>query len=398
MFSLFVLVDDAHPDQRELAFQISEAVSALGSIIDVRVATIVGGVDMMSQAIALAKKPHVIVASPGRLLDHLENTKGFNLRGLRYLIMDEADRLLNMDFGPAIDKLLEVIPKERRTMLFSATMTSKVAKLQRASLVHPVKVSVDTKYTTVSTLLQYYLFIPHAHKDVYLAHTLNLLAGNTGIIFVSTCAQAQRLAILLRHMGFPAIPLHGQMPQTKRLGSLNKFKSGDRTLLIATDVAARYHFIFISGREKKADLAKISGLDIPAVDLVINYDLPQASKEYIHRVGRTARAGRAGKAITMVSQYDIELYQRIEKVLGKKLPLWETNKEEVMAFMERVGEAQRHATQKMKDEEINKKGKGKGSRYNHEDQDREETIGSAALKKHGGKPQNTKGRGKKMHK
>lgn len=194
---------------------------------------------MMSQAIALAKKPHIIVASPGRLLDHLENTKGFNLRGLRYLIMDEADRLLNMDFGPAIDKLLEVIPKERTTMLFSATMTSKVAKLQRASLQDPVKVSVDTKYTTVSTLLQYYLFIPHAHKDVYLAHTLNSLAGNTGIIFVSTCAQAQRLAILLRQMGFPAIPLHGQMPQVKRLGSLNKFKSGERTLLIATDVAAR---------------------------------------------------------------------------------------------------------------------------------------------------------------
>ena len=129
---------------------------------------------------------------------------------------------------------------------------------------------------------------------------------------------------------------------------------------------------------------------------MLNYDLPQASKEYIHRVGRTARAGRAGKAITMVSQYDIELYQRIEKVLGQKLPLWETNKDDVMAFMERVGEAQRHATQKMKDEEVNKKGKGGGKvRFTggRDDQDREEAIGSgghAARRQHpqGKKKQN----------
>lgn len=130
---------------RELAYQIAETFEALGSVIGVRCAVIVGGMDMMTQSIALSKRPHVIVATPGRLQDHLENTKGFSLRALKYLIMDEADRLLDMDFGPKIDQILKVIPRERNTFLFSATMTTKVAKLQRASLSKPVKVEVATK-------------------------------------------------------------------------------------------------------------------------------------------------------------------------------------------------------------------------------------------------------------
>ena len=131
---------------RELSYQISQQIEALGATIGVRCATIVGGMDMMTQSIALSKRPHVVVATPGRLQDHLENTKGFSLRTLRYLVMDEADRLLDLDFGPIIDKLLQNIPKERRTMLFSATMTTKVAKLQRASLRNPVRVEIGTKY------------------------------------------------------------------------------------------------------------------------------------------------------------------------------------------------------------------------------------------------------------
>lgn len=130
----------------ELAYQISQQVTSLGSAIGVRSATIVGGMDMMSQSIALSKRPHIIVATPGRLMDHLENTKGFSLKSLKYLVMDEADRLLDMDFGPIIDKILKVIPKERNTYLFSATMTTKVAKLQRASLNKPIRVEVSSKW------------------------------------------------------------------------------------------------------------------------------------------------------------------------------------------------------------------------------------------------------------
>jgi ATP-dependent RNA helicase DDX47/RRP3 len=133
---------------RELAFQINEVFEALGSSIQLHSACIVGGIDMMTQAIVLAKKPHVIVATPGRLVDHLQNTKGFNLRSLKYLMLDEADRMLSMDFEEEINVILAAIPRERRTLLFSATMTSKVAKLQKASLTNPAKVEVSNKFQT----------------------------------------------------------------------------------------------------------------------------------------------------------------------------------------------------------------------------------------------------------
>ncbi|CAF92169.1 unnamed protein product, partial [Tetraodon nigroviridis] len=198
---------------RELAFQISEQFEALGSSIGVKCAVIVGGIDMMSQSLVLAKKPHIVIATPGRLIDHLENTKGFSLRAVKFLVMDEADRILNMDFETEVDKILKVIPRERRTFLFSATMTKKVQKLQRAALKDPVKCAVSTKYTTVDKLQQYYIFIPSKYKDCYLVSILNDLAGNSFIIFCSTCNNAQRVALLLRNLGITAIPLHGQMSQ-----------------------------------------------------------------------------------------------------------------------------------------------------------------------------------------
>ncbi|KAI5284543.1 ribosomal RNA processing protein, partial [Ascosphaera acerosa] len=295
---------------RELAYQIAGAFDALGALISVRTAVIVGGMDMIPQAIALGKKPHVVVATPGRLLDHLENTKGFSLRTLKYLVMDEADRLLDLDFGPMLDKILKVLPRERRTYLFSATISSKIESLQRASLQNPLRVAVSTdKYQTVSTLLQYYLFIPHKYKDIYLVHLLTEFAGQSVIIFTRTVHETQRLAFLARALGFGAIPLHGQLSQSARLGALGKFRSGSRDILVATDVAAR-------------------GLDIPSVDLVLNYDVAPDSKTYIHRVGRTARAGKSGNAITVVTQYDVEVWQRIEHALGKTLPEYKTEKAE----------------------------------------------------------------------
>jgi ATP-dependent RNA helicase DDX47/RRP3 len=317
---------------RELAYQISQAVEALGSLISVRCAVLVGGMDMIPQSIALGKRPHVVVATPGRLLDHLENTKGFSLRQLKYLVMDEADRLLDLDFGPILDKILKILPRDgRKTYLFSATVSSKVESLQRASLQNPVRVAVSVdKYQTVSTLIQRYLFVPHKHKDLYLIHVLNELAGQTGIIFTRTVNEAQRVSILLRKLGFSAIPIHGQLSQQARLAALNKFRAKSKSLLVASDVAAR-------------------GLDIPSVDLVVNFDLPHDSKTYIHRVGRTARAGKSGNAISFVTQYDVELWMRTENALGKKLTEYETVKEEVMVLAERVGDAQRAAAMEMRD-------------------------------------------------
>lgn len=316
---------------RELAYQISQAFEALGALISLKSAVLVGGMDMVSQAIALGKKPHVVIATPGRLLDHLQNTKGFSMRGLKYLVLDEADRLLDLDFGPIIDKILKVLPLDRRTYLFSATMTSKVESLQRASLTNPLRASISAnKYQTVSTLIQSYVFFPHREKDLYLVHLLNEFTGQSAIIFARTVNETQRLSLLLRALGFGAIPLHGQLSQSARLSALGKFRGRSREILVATDIAAR-------------------GLDIPSVDIVLNFDLPPDSKTYIHRVGRTARGGKSGQALSLVTQYDVENWQRIESSLGRELSEFVLRKEEVVIWTERVNEAQRMAIREMKD-------------------------------------------------
>ncbi|PLN79695.1 ATP-dependent rRNA helicase rrp3 [Aspergillus taichungensis] len=342
---------------RELAQQTAQAVEALGSLISVRCTLLIGGVDMVSQSISLGKKPHVIVATPGRLLDHMENTKGFSLRQLKFLVLDEADRLLDLDFGPILDKILKIIPKpNRQTYLFSATMSSKVESLQRASLTNPVRISISSKNQTVSTLVQSYVFMPHKFKDLYLIHILNEHAGQTGVIFTRTIHETQRLTFMLRNLGYGSIPIHGQLSQSARLASITKFRAKVRNLLVATDVAAR-------------------GLDIPSVDFVLNYDLPQDSQTYIHRVGRTARAGRSGLALSLVTQYDVEVWLRIEKALGKKQDETKIDKDEAMVFAERVGEAQKAAAIEMRDLQ-EKGGRGqmrvpRGGKRSREDMDQD---------------------------
>merc|ERR1712232_1059380 len=323
----------------ELCVQIGEQFEAIGSTIKLQTAVVVGGLDMVTQAMALAKRPHVVVATPGRLVDHLENTKGFHLRTIKYMVMDEADRLLSMDFDEALDKILEVVPRERNTFLFSATMTSKVSKLQRASLRRPVKVGVSTKHDTAKGLVQNYIFVPYKFKQTYFAALMAHFQHYAVMVFTDTCLGAQRLAIFLRHLGWKSICLHGQMSQAQRLGALSGFKAKESRILVATDVASR-------------------GLDIPSVDLVVNYDIPRNSKDYIHRVGRTARAGRSGRAVTVVTQYDIELFQRIEHFLEKKLDDFTELKESaVKAGHERVLEALRSTELELRDQDEDYTGK-----------------------------------------
>jgi len=300
--------------------QIAEQFEALGALIGLRTAVLVGGLDMVSQAIALSKKPHVVVGTPGRMADHLANTKGFNMRRLRFLVFDEADRLLSMDFEKQINLILTQIPKQRNTFLFSATMTTKVQKLQRASLNDAVKIEVNTKYKTVDTLEQSYLFRPAKYKETYLVYLVNMFAGKKMIIFTSTCNQTLKIALSLRFLNFKAVNINGKLSQEQRLNSLNRFKSNDRNILIATDVASR-------------------GLDIPNVDIVINFDIPANSKDYIHRVGRTARAGKTGKAVTLVTQYDVEIFQKIETLIDQKLPEFEVENKHALILYDSVTEA-----------------------------------------------------------
>ncbi|KAG0497581.1 hypothetical protein HPP92_002272 [Vanilla planifolia] len=349
---------------KELAIQISQQFEALGSAIGLKCSVLVGGIDMMAQAVSLAKRPHIVVGTPGRLLDHLSNTKGFSLRMLKYLVLDEADRLLNMDFEKAIDDILKAIPRDRRTYLFSATMTKKVGKLQRACLKNPVKIEASSKYSTVDTLKQQFRLVPAKYKDCYLVYILTAMSGSTSMVFTRTCDSTRLLALLLRNLGLKAIPISGQMSQTKRLGALNKFKAGSCNILLCTDVASR-------------------GLDIPSVDLVINYDIPSNSKDYIHRVGRTARAGRSGLAIALVNQYEVEWYLQIEQLIGKKLPEFQSEEAEVLLLLERVSDAKRIAQMKMKESAGNKKRRRVGDGDDDEEIERYETTnkGGKASKK-----------------
>ncbi|CAK7355432.1 unnamed protein product [Dovyalis caffra] len=336
---------------RELAIQIAEQFEALGSGIGLRCGVLVGGVDMVQQSLILAKRPHIVVATPGRLLDHLTNTKGFSLRTLKYLVLDEADRLLNEEFEKSLDEILNVIPRDRKTYLFSATMTKKVKKLQRACLRNPVKIEAASKYSTVDTLKQQYLFVPSKHKDCYLVYLLTEMSGSTAMVFTRTCDATSFLALVLRNLGLRAIPINGHMSQPKRLGALNKFKAGECNVLICTDVASR-------------------GLDIPSVDMVINYDIPSNSKVRstifvgIHAgilsvpcldLGRTARAGRSGVAISLVNQYELEWYLQIENLIGKKLPEFPAQEEEVLLLLDPVIDAKRISHAKLKESGVKKR-------------------------------------------
>ncbi|GBE62216.1 ATP-dependent RNA helicase [Babesia ovata] len=318
---------------RELCEQIAEQFRALGAAIALEVCVIIGGMDMVPQAIALAKKPHVIVASPGRLADHVENTKGFSLATVKKLIIDEADRLLSQDFDNELDKIIHAMPGDRQTFLFSATMTKKLSKLQKMALKDPVSVQVDDKYTTSQQLDQRFLLVAQKHKWTYLAALLWHYANRTVLVFCKTCDGAQRCAAYLKALKFSSVCLHGKLSQVERSKALNIFKTGSATVLVATEVGGR-------------------GLDLPMVQLVLNFDIPESSKDYIHRVGRTARAGR----------YDVELFQRIELALNKKLEefthLQELSEHDALAKHSLCAEALR----KVVSEKLKHKGQRQGGK------------------------------------
>ena len=329
---------------RELAMQVVEVIEKMSRTLEgLTSCALIGGIDLMKQSIALAKKPNIIVGTPGRIVYHIKNTAGMdaNINKVKFLIIDEADKLLEMDFSKELDYLFEVLPSQRTSLLFSATMSKQVESLQKASLKSPVRVQEEEqKYETVATLKQQYMFIPFKKRDAYLYTLLQSLAGKAILIFTMKCSGNTKLVMMLRQLGINAIPLHGKMTQQKRLLALNKFKSGKRAVLVATDVASR-------------------GLDIPDVDVVINYDCPLETKEYIHRVGRTARAGKSGLAITIVTQYSIELYQRIESAIGMKLSEYQVDESKVDENVDKVTEAMIGVSKSLKEEAQKRKDKEK---------------------------------------
>lgn len=317
---------------RELATQVTDQFSMLGQSVGLRVATLVGGSDMVSQACELSKRPHVIVGTPGRIKDHLTNTKGFRLVKLHALVLDEADKMLDMDYEKEIDAILEQLPVERQSLLFSATLSTKIDRLQKACLKNPVMLAVHRNNSTVEQLKQYYLFAPFAQMLPYLHYYLTKETGNHILVFCQSGALVHKLTLTLRLLGHRALPLMGRMTQENRNVALQKFKDGKVRILVCTDLAQR-------------------GLDIPHTDVVVNYALPLGIKDYIHRVGRTARAGAQGKAVNLISQYDIVQLQSIEKTTGVQCQEWPVAEGEIQALLQRVEDAEQEANREIRENE-----------------------------------------------
>ncbi|KAK9182033.1 hypothetical protein WN944_025174 [Citrus x changshan-huyou] len=328
---------------RELAYQLAEQFKALGSGLHLRCEVVVGGMDLLTQAKSLMNRPHVVIATPGRIKVLLEEDPDIPpvFSRTKFLVLDEADRVLDVGFEEELRVVFQCLPKNRQTLLFSATMTSDLQTLLELSANKAYFYEAYEGFKTVETLKQQYIFIPKNVKDVYLMHVLSKMEDmgiRSAIIFVSTCRSCHLLSLLLEELDQEAVALHSFKSQSQRLSALHRFKSGQATILLATDVASR-------------------GLDIPTVDLVLNYDIPRYPRDYVHRVGRTARAGRGGLAVSFVTQNDVDLIHEIEAVVGKQLEEFECKEQEVLSDITRVYKARRVATMKLMDDGFEEKAK-----------------------------------------
>jgi len=251
------------------------------------------------------------------------------LKKIKFLVLDEADRLLeDTGFAEQLEIIFKKLPKQRQTLLFSATMTPAIRQLQESYKEKVFSWSQSADVMTVDELDQRYVLMNADVKDAYLMHILDNYTRekprSSIIIFTSTCKYAQILAMMCDDLGFPCVSLHSMLPQKFRLSGLTKFKSDQVKVLIATDVASR-------------------GLDIPTVDLIINHNVPNRPRDYVHRVGRTARAGRGGMAVTLVTQFDVHLTKTVESYINTKLVEHETDESEVMKLLTEVAVARREA-------------------------------------------------------
>ena len=283
---------------RELATQVQKAIE---SFIDrkqkIRTALIIGGEPYFKQLRALALNPAIIIGTPGRLNDHLAEDK-LDLSSISYLVLDETDRMLDMGFSVQIDKLLEAMPKARQTMLFSATLPSKIEKLAKTYLTDPERISVGQQSQPAKDVKQETQFLAQSEKFEALLEIFRQQEGSA-VVFVRTKYGTERLAKNLAKNGVLAEALHGDLRQRKRDNVIRAFRSKKFRVLVATDVAAR-------------------GLDIPHIELVVNHDLPQVAEDYVHRIGRTARAGASGLAISFVSPAEKNLWSAITRMLNPK--------------------------------------------------------------------------------
>jgi ATP-dependent RNA helicase RhlE len=280
---------------RELALQVFESIKSYGKYTPLRSMCAFGGVDIKPQTAELKSGVEILVATPGRLLDHVEQ-KSVHFNAVQTLVLDEADRMLDMGFIPDIKRILNLLPKERQSLLFSATFSEEIKRLADSMLKAPTLVEVARRNQVSETILHRVYQVAEHDKRALLIHLLKSGEISQSIVFTRTRQGCSRLARELQRAGIEADAIHGDKSQHERIKTLDAFKSGQIAVLVATDVAAR-------------------GLDIEELPYVINYELPHVPEDYVHRIGRTGRAGRQGKAISLVATHEAEYLKDIEKLL-----------------------------------------------------------------------------------
>ncbi|NDU87148.1 MAG: DEAD/DEAH box helicase [Ferrovum sp.] len=285
---------------RELAAQVEQSVRTYSRHIPLRTAVIYGGVNMDPQIKALQAGVEIVVATPGRLLDHVQQ-KTINLSQVEILVLDEADRMLDMGFIPDIRRILALLPARRQNLLFSATFSEDIKKLSAGILHNPVTVEVARPNETASLVTQVVYPVHQERKRALLIHLIRTLPIPQAIVFSRTKHGANRLCHQLEKDGIPAAAIHSDKTQAHRMRSLEQFKAGEVNILVATDIAAR-------------------GLDIDQLPFVINFDLPHVPEDYVHRIGRTGRAGSKGHALSLVCPEEVREREAIEKLIKQPIP------------------------------------------------------------------------------
>jgi ATP-dependent RNA helicase RhlE len=287
---------------RELALQVEESIMKIGRSLGLRTVVLIGGEDIKRQIRKLRQDPHVYIATPGRLNDHLTQ-KTAKLDAVKVLVLDEADRMLDMGFAPQIKKIVDKIPADRQTMLFSATMPQEIVALAKSYMKLPVRVEVAPAGTTSKDVAQELIFVDKHDKPHILSGLLDKHKGSV-LVFTRTKYEAKKVAKLVRDFKHTAAEIHSNRSLAQRREALSGFKLGKYRVLVATDIAAR-------------------GIDVTGIELVVNYDLPANGEDYVHRIGRTGRAGSNGRAISLAMPHQRADVRSIERVIKMALPISE---------------------------------------------------------------------------
>jgi len=285
---------------RELAVQVNESIEKIGRSLGIKTAILIGGDNMNKQIRQIQGNPHIFIATPGRLVDHIQR-KTLSLAKVSILVLDEADRMLDMGFEPDIRKILQGVPKERQVMLFSATMPDRILQIAKTYMKLPIRVEVAPAGSMTENVTHELFFLKQSDKIALLSNLLEKHVGST-LIFSRTKFGAKKIAAQIRNMGHTASEIHSDRSLRQRLGALSGFKTGKFRVLVATDIAAR-------------------GIDVTNIELVVNYDLPEAPEDYVHRIGRTGRAKSFGHAISFATPNQKYAVRLIERLIKKQLPV-----------------------------------------------------------------------------